>query len=117
MDAGEPKYDATVVLNQQLVNDRVLEGRKATNSEKELQSFATRYAAIGKHYHDKRMALYTVLLNLAEVTMDEVEDDITEANTKVEQTRLAERFPQVKQDFQNAKVIESMGEGNGRSMV
>ena len=117
MDVGEPKYDATVVLNQQLVNDRVLEGRKATNSEKELQSFATRYATIGKHYHDKRMALYTVLLNLAEVTMDEVEDDITEADKKVDQTRLAERFPQVKQDFQNAKVIGSMGGGNERSIV
>jgi hypothetical protein len=105
MDDGEPKYEATVQLNKQLVTDSVLEGRKVANSEKELQSFATKLAVLGKHYHDKKSALYTILLNITQTTMDDVQDDINEADTKVEQTTLAGRFPQVKQDFQNAKVF------------
>ena len=105
MDEGEPKYDVTVQLNEQLLSDNVLEGRKATNSEKDLQTFATRFAALGKRYQDKKSALYIILLNRTQSTMDEVQDDITEANTKVEQAILSERFPQVKQDFQNAKVF------------
>ena len=105
MDEGEPRYEATVKLNSQLVTDHVLEGRKASNSEKEIQSFATRFAALGKRYQDKNSALYTLLLSLTETTMDEVKDDINEAETKVEQAILAARFPQVKQDFQNAKVL------------
>ena len=108
MDEGEPTYEATVQLNKQLVTDKVLEGRKATNSEKDLQSFATRFAALGKRSHDKTSALYTILLNLAQTTMDEVNDDITDANTKVDQTTMAERFPQVKQDFHNAKVFKNL---------
>jgi hypothetical protein len=105
LDEGEPKYDITVQLNKQLMSDNVLEGRKATSSEKDLQSFATRFATLGKRAQDKKSALYTILLSLIQSTMDEVENDLTEANTKVDQTVLSERFPQVKQDFHNAKVF------------
>lgn len=44
---GEPNYDGTIKLNKELVDNDVLQGRKASSSEKELQAFAARFAALG----------------------------------------------------------------------
>ncbi|XP_028414728.1 nuclear anchorage protein 1-like isoform X2 [Dendronephthya gigantea] len=106
LNEGESKYDSVLQLNKQLISDNVLEGRKASSSEKDLQSFATRFAVVGKRVHDKNGALYIILLNLAQTTMDEAGDNIAEMDEKVEQTNMAERFPQIKQDFQNAKSVK-----------
>lgn len=53
LEDGGPEYQETVKLNQQLVIEKVLEGRKAASSEKEVQTFNNRHAGLQKRVQDK----------------------------------------------------------------